>query len=139
MEFGDRLGISGRGGFEGFLERHGVSARSVLLAAKGAQTASRDADIGRINMPVDVEIRFVAVHALAHMVGHPAHGENIAGAVECKGICRVETITGQDFGLDRLKARVVRLESVRGKSVWRRHSLNHTAGEWLKPWDQRTD
>ncbi len=36
VEFGDCLGVAGRGGFERFFERHGVGAGSVFFAAKGA-------------------------------------------------------------------------------------------------------
>ena len=47
VELGDRLAIAGSGGLESLFERHGVGAGRVLLAAKGAQAAGRDADIGR--------------------------------------------------------------------------------------------
>ena len=115
VKFGDGLAVSGSGGFESFIERHGVGAGSVLLAAEGAQAAGRDANVGGIDVSVDVEIRLVAVHALANVIGHPAHGENIAGAVESEGIGGVEPLTGQHFGVNGQQARVVGLERVKGQ------------------------
>jgi len=86
VEFGDGLAVSGGGGFERLVERHGVGAGSVFLAAESAEAAGRDADIGGIDVAIDVEIRLAAMHALADVVGHPAHGEDVSGAVESEGI-----------------------------------------------------
>src|SRR5579859_5714110 len=86
VEFRDRFGIAGGRSFESLFERHGVGAGRVLLAAKGAQSAGGDANVRGIDVAVDVEISLVAVHALADQVGHPPHGENVAGAVERKGV-----------------------------------------------------
>ena len=112
VKFGDRLGVSGSRGFERLFERHGVGAGRVFLAAEGAQAAGGHANVRRIDVAVDVEIRLVAVHALAHGVGHPAHGENVAGAVEGERVVGVQALAGEDFVVNRRQARVVRLESV---------------------------
>ena len=55
-------------------QRHRVSARRVLLATKSAQPACRHAYVRGIDMAVDVEISLIAMHALAHRIGHPSHG-----------------------------------------------------------------
>ncbi len=114
VKFGDGLAVSGGGGFKGLFERHGVGAGCVFLAAEGTKAAGGDADVGRINVAVDVEIGLVAVKTLAHVIGQPAHGENVAGAVEGEGIGGVEALAGQDLFVDGVEARVFGLERVHG-------------------------
>ena len=63
-------------------------------------------------MTIDVEIRFVAVHALADVVGHPAYGENICGAVESEGVVGIQSLTSPNFGVNRREARVVGLKGM---------------------------
>ena len=82
VKLGHCLGVAGGGCLKCFFERHGVSAGRVLLAAEGAETASGYTNIGGIDVPVDVEIRAVAVHPFADVIREPADGENVAGAVE---------------------------------------------------------
>ena len=70
------------------------------------------------------------MHALAHQVRHPAHGQDVAGAVEGEGFIGIEPRSGEDFGMDRLKPPVVGLKSVRLESVvWAlgRHPLDDIA------------
>src|SRR5438552_16113251 len=67
---------------ESFLESHGVGSRRVFFPAEGAQTASGNTNIGGIDMAVDVEICPVAVHSLAHGIGHPSDREGIPAAVK---------------------------------------------------------
>src|SRR5580704_2467400 len=110
VELCDGLTVSGGGGFKSFVKRHGVGAGRIFLAAEGAKAASSNADVGGIDVAVHVEIRLAAMHALPDVVGHPAHGKNVARTVEGKGIVCVEPLTGQDFGVDRLEPRVVGLE-----------------------------
>src|SRR5580704_732507 len=82
----DGLAISRSRGFERLFQGHGVSARSVFLFPEGAKPASRHANIGGIEMTVDVEVSPVTVHALTDGIRHPADGENVAGAIESEGI-----------------------------------------------------
>ena len=64
-------------------------------------------------MAIDVEVRLVAVHALAHVIGQPADGEDVAGAVETRASCSSRRCPAALF-LGGVEARVVRLERVRG-------------------------
>src|SRR4029077_16939136 len=82
MKLGNSFAVSGSRCLKILIERHRISARSVFLASERTQPARRHAYVCGINMAVYVEVSFVAVHALADMVGHPSHGENIARAVE---------------------------------------------------------
>ena len=112
VELRDRLRVSRGRSLESLFEGHGVGTGRILLSSKSAQPARRHAHIRRIDVPVDIEISPVAVHALAHRVRHPAHGENVARAVESKGIVGIEPLAGQDFLTNRLKAQVIGLEGV---------------------------
>src|SRR4029077_7286725 len=73
MEFRDGFGITGGSGLERLFQRHGVRARRVLLAPKRTKAAGRHANIGGIQMAVDVEVRLVAVQAFAYLVRDPAY------------------------------------------------------------------
>ena len=64
-------------------------------------------------MPVDVEIRLIAVHAFAHGVGHPAHGKNVAGAVQGNSVVGVKPLASHNFLVDRREG-ADRLSGMRG-------------------------
>ena len=81
VELGNRFGVAGSGRLESFFQRHGVGAGSIFLASKSAQAASGHANIRRIDMAVDVEVRLVAMHPLANPVGQPADGQDVARAI----------------------------------------------------------
>src|SRR5271168_4183929 len=123
VKLSDRLTVSRSCGLESLLERHGIGAGRIFLAAEGAEAAGRYTDVGGVDVAIHVEIRLVAMHALADVVSHPAHGENVAGAVEGEGVVRVEALAVHDFAVDRLQARVVGL-----KRVKRRHLPDDIAG-----------
>jgi hypothetical protein len=69
--------IARRGSLPGLIEGHRVTGRIALLAPKGAQLAGCHADVGGVDVAVDVEVRHVTVHPLANVVGQPAHGQHI--------------------------------------------------------------
>src|ERR1700682_4763739 len=72
VEFRNGLGIAGGGGLESLFQRHGVRARRVLLTPKSTEAAGSNANISGVQMAVNVEIRFVAMHTFADEVRHPA-------------------------------------------------------------------
>jgi hypothetical protein len=80
-------------------------------------------------MPVDVEVRFVAVHPLANVVGHPTRGENVAGAVENEGVVGSQPFSGKNFRVNRRQTRVVGLERV---ALRNEHPLDDIAGSGSK-------
>ena len=110
VELGDGLGITGGGRLKRFFQRHGVSARRVLLTPERAQAARSHANIRRVQMAVNVEICLVAMHAFADVVGHPAHSQNVAGPIESQGVIRVQAHAGYNLVVDRYEAGVVSLE-----------------------------
>src|SRR5580704_1219058 len=123
VELGNGFGVAGSGGVESFIERHGVGAGRIFFTAEGAQTARGYANIRRIDMPVDVEIRLVAVHALADEISHPSHRENVASAIQSESVVGVEPLACKNFFVNRPQARIVRL-----KAVQRSHPFDDIAG-----------
>ena len=91
-----RYGFAVPGGscFVGLLQRHRVSAGSVFLTTERAKAAGCDADVGRINMPIDVEVRSIAVQPFTNVVRQPSDSQNVTSAVEQKGVVPGETLSG---------------------------------------------
>ena len=94
VEFGDGFGVAGSRGLPRLIESHGVTGGVALFAAEGAKLAGRHAHIGGVDVAIDVEVGHVAVHPLAHMVGQPAHGKHVAGAIENQAVVRTEPLPG---------------------------------------------
>src|ERR1700728_2009274 len=118
VKFSHRLTVARRRRFEGLLKRHGVGARRIFLSPERAEATGGDAYIRGIDVAIHVEVGLVAMHALADMVRHPAHGQHIAGAVQCEGIGGIETLAGSHFVMNRLQPQIVSLKwmaLVRGK------------------------
>src|SRR5215471_9129612 len=126
VKFSNRFGISGSRYLEGLLQRHRIGTQRVFLAPESAQAARRYAYIRRIDMAVDVEIRLVAMHPLSHKIRHPADGEDVACPVKHKRIRGIKTRARENFFMDRLQPRIVRLKRVRGRRVRREHPFDDT-------------
>ncbi len=60
-----------------FFESERVSARSIRIAAKGAQFTVGHAYVCRVDVPVDVEIGHVSVELFADIIGEPADSQKI--------------------------------------------------------------
>ena len=83
VELGDRFASSPRPArCPDLVERHRVRLRIARLLAERAEPAAGHADVGRIDVAVDVEVRDVAVQPLAHDVGHVAERQDVGGAVQ---------------------------------------------------------
>jgi hypothetical protein len=85
--------------------------RIALLASEGAQLAGRHANIGGVDVPVHVEVRYVAMHPLAHMVGQPAHGQHVRRSVKHNAVVEVQPFPGEYFRGNRLKPWIVGSEA----------------------------
>ncbi len=86
VEFRRAFANSLFGALINFFEGVSVGARRIRVAAKRAQLAMRHADVGRIDMAIDVEISNVAVFFFAYVVGQPADGEQIRRTVKLDAI-----------------------------------------------------
>src|SRR5579863_10020806 len=76
MKLGYRFTVAGGRRLKSFFERHSIGARSVFLPSKRAQATSCYANIGGIQMAVDVEVRPVAVHPLTDGIRHPSDSQD---------------------------------------------------------------
>jgi hypothetical protein len=63
-------------------------------------------------MAIDVEVRPIAVHALADLIGHPADGKNVCGAIEGERIVRIQPLAGDDFVINGPKPRITGLKGM---------------------------
>jgi hypothetical protein len=61
-------------------------------------------------MAVDIEIRLVAMHAFADVVGHPAHSQNVASSVQGKGVICIQSLSGNHLAVNQPETGVVSLE-----------------------------
>src|SRR5439155_19400209 len=82
VELGDCLAVAGGSRLKCFFECHRVRAGSISLSTECAQPARSHTHVRRIDVPVYVEVSFMAMHPLANMVRQPAHGKNVTGTVE---------------------------------------------------------
>ena len=82
VKFRRALGDALRRARPDFILAEGISARRVRIAAESAQPAMRHADIGRIDVPVDVVIADVAVQLLAHPIRQPADRHQVVRFVK---------------------------------------------------------
>ena len=112
VKLGHRLGVARARSLPRLFERHRVRSGLALLAAEGAQPAGGDADIGRIDVAIDVEVGHIAVQPLAHQVRQPAHRQNVAAAVERHAIVEAEPLAALHLLRNGQKSWIVCLERV---------------------------
>src|SRR6266852_1375520 len=62
------------GALVNFLQGKGVGARGARIASEGAELAMRHANVGGVDVAIDVEIGDVAMALLADVVGKPSDG-----------------------------------------------------------------
>src|SRR6185295_7056410 len=91
----------------------------VVLAGKRGEAAKLtvvgvDADVGRVDVPVDVEVGDVAVQPAADRVGQPAQGEKVRRRQARQGIGRVEPDDVPHLGGDVAQGRGEGLGADRG-------------------------
>src|SRR5262245_10307781 len=86
------LGLGGA--FEDLLIAHHVALRRPEVGAEGTEGAAVDADVGRVEMRVDVVIGEVAVLALADNVGQLAEREEIGMLVKVNTLIEGQSLSG---------------------------------------------
>src|SRR6202171_6805747 len=97
VEFGGAFADALFGALVDFFECKGVSAGSVGIAAESAELAMGDANVGRVDVAIDVEVGDVAVALLADVVGEPTDGEEIGRAIERDTVGGVKALPGENF------------------------------------------
>ncbi len=106
VEFGNGFRVTMPGLFPDFLQRHGVRLGILGALAERTQFAARHADIGGIDVAVDVEEGGVAVEAFADLVGQPADAQQIGRAVNNDAVLVGQPLAGIDLGADGFEASV---------------------------------
>ena len=106
VKFGDGFAVALAGLVPDLFERHRVRLGIALLLAERAQLATGHADIGGIDVAVDVEVSLVAVQALADLVRQPADAQQIRSAVNRQAVLVGQPLAGVDLGADRFEASV---------------------------------
>jgi hypothetical protein len=104
----------------------------VSFSAKRAEAAGSYANIRRIDVAIDVEVRLVAVHALTHRICQPADREDVARAGEREGVVAAQALMGEYFVSDGIKPTVLGLKGMALRCACARHYFDHTAGKCWK-------
>ena len=74
-----------------------VGAGLVFLAVEGAKFAAEGADVGVVEVSVDVVVGPAVVHSGADVVGELAERPDVVGLEEGEGVVGVESPAGVDF------------------------------------------
>jgi hypothetical protein len=83
---------------EDLLVAHRIPLRVPKVAAKGAKAATVDANVGRVEVRVDVVIPDVAIQPLANLVGkYPDLLQRDPGVVEEDSVIQAQTLAGFDL------------------------------------------
>src|SRR2546430_3632108 len=96
VKLGGAFAYTLRGALINFFESKGVCAGSVGVAAKSAQLTVRHADIGRIDVPIDVVIGDVAVAFLADVICKPSDREEVGRAIKGNTVFGVQAHAGEN-------------------------------------------
>ncbi len=100
VEFGGALAHALFGALVDFFQREIVCAGSVRIAAKGAQLAMRDANIGGIDVAIHVKKAGVAVPLFAHGIREPTEREQVRRAVKRDTVVHAQALAREDFFSD---------------------------------------
>ena len=92
VKFGGAFADALSRAFVNFFERESVSAGRAGIAAKSAKLAVSDANVGGIDVAVDVVIRDVAMALFANIVGEPADSEQVGRVIQRHAIVEAEAL-----------------------------------------------
>src|SRR5262249_17968559 len=106
VEFGGAFANALFGALVDLFKRELIGTGCVRIAAEGAKLAVGDANVGGIDVAVELVIGDVVVFFLSDVVGEPGHGEEIGGAIKLDAVVERETLAGEDFVGDRSKSLV---------------------------------
>src|SRR5271156_1792226 len=97
VEFGGAFGDAFSGARVNFVERKSVRTRRVGRAAESAELAVGDANVGRVNVAIDVVVGDVAMLLFANVIREPAHAQKIVRFVEQQPVACVQTVAGENL------------------------------------------
>ena len=89
---------------ENLLVAHRISPLVAQVGPKRAERTPIDADIGRVEVCIDIEIRPIAVFPFANQIGQLANFvERRLGPIENKPVVKRQPLTSFDFVPDRFQ------------------------------------
>ena len=104
MEFGGAFAGALGSALVHFFKCKSVSARSSWIAPESAKFAMRHANVGGIDVAIDVVIGDVAVALFANIIGQPAHREKIGGLIQSDTVLKGEALASEYSIGDRFQA-----------------------------------
>ena len=102
VKLGHRVAVPHGGVMIGLLQGHGVAALAGL-AGETAELAVHHADIGGIQVPVDVEITDVPVPFLPDPIGQSPHGMQVRSPIESDSLLEGQSLPGEHLVADPCK------------------------------------
>ena len=93
------------GPFENLGLIHHIRALGVKVGPERAEVAREDADVGRVDVGIDVVVAEVAVVALADRVRHRAESEQVVAGLEREPVFNAQTLSGFHLIFNRPHAR----------------------------------
>jgi hypothetical protein len=108
VELGNGFGVTVARLLPNLFERHGVRVGIANAFAEGAELATGDADVGGVDVAVDVEEGLLAVEALADEVRHPAYRQDVGRAVERQAVLSVQALAGFDLFTNRIEVGILK-------------------------------
>src|SRR3954447_26238879 len=124
MKLGHCFGVALSCNLPDLIHGHGVSIGIFRFLAECAQSATGDADVGWIDVPVDVEVRHVPVPAFPLQVSHVAESQNVMTAEHGHAVLKAQALTGFHLLENRAKPAVLNdWSGVRGQNRIHRRYL----------------
>jgi len=124
VKFGCTFANALVGALVDFVECVGVCARRIGIAAERTEFAMRDANVGRIDVAVDVVVGDVAVLFLADVVGEPADSEKVRRTIELDAVVKRKAFAARPC--PRSASEIGRLEAVHSFQIRRKFRAFHT-------------
>ena len=100
VQLGGAAALGLGGALQDLLVGHDVALFAAQVGAESAEGAAVDADVGRIEVRVDVVIGEIAVLALADDVGQFAEREQVGALVKENAVVEGQPLAGLDFFAD---------------------------------------
>ena len=97
VKFGRAFADALVGALIDFVEGVSVGAWRVRIAAERAELAVGNADVGRIDVTIDVVVGDVAVLLFPDVIGEPADGEKVGRAIQSDAFVEGKAFARADF------------------------------------------
>src|SRR5882672_131888 len=138
VKFGCAFADALVGALINFVEGVSVGAGRVRIAAERAELTVGNADVGRIDVTIDVVVGDVAVFLLADIIGEPADGEKVGRAIKLDAFVEGKAFAGADFVRDGFQSLVAKSQFTHFKSVEKFSRFIRAKARLRRPRTKRT-